>query len=147
MTAGRASLRFGGGRPNDKRRHDEVIVRLRAELSDERQARLAAERNAMRFHAMLLAERIGRLPTSTHSAVTAGGAALSTADQAPEVAARTPEPTPSTDTSARSHGTVIGACVSSLPVGASVDPPSTQTNGCPPLSLEGNRAAGSRGGE
>ena len=62
----------GGARPNDKRRHDQTIVRLRAELRAERAARNEAERNARRFHGMLLAERIGRLPARRkHSAVTA----------------------------------------------------------------------------
>ena len=83
----------GGARPNDKRRHDQTIVRLRAELRAERAARNEAERNARRFHGMLLAERIGRLPARhTHSAVTAEGADSLTADQAPVGAARPPKP-------------------------------------------------------
>lgn len=45
-------------RPNDKRRHDTVIVNLRAQLKHEQQLRHAAEQNASRFHALLIAERI-----------------------------------------------------------------------------------------
>lgn len=49
-------------RPNDKRRHDAVIVKLRAELRDERARRIEAEANARRFHAQVLEARIRLLP-------------------------------------------------------------------------------------
>ena len=53
-------------RPNHKVRFDERLLALQTEVSRERTLRLAAERNARNFHALLIAERIRRLPTQTN---------------------------------------------------------------------------------
>ena len=121
-----ATREFLRARVNDSRRTilhtDRLLARietLKADVKRERSAREKSDANARRFHAMLIAERISRLPVRALSEPVGG------------------EPT-----------SPVAACSPANAVGSLNRRTATRnTNGSGRNHLDGGRAAGATGGE
>lgn len=53
---------MGEARPNDKRRHDLLVVGLKQRVRELERQLAASERNAMQFHALMIQARVRSLP-------------------------------------------------------------------------------------